>query len=439
MERSILNDLPTTLDDGMILRLATPDDTDAVAEFFGKWLHVAVDPWMRDLMDDHPSPHTVEIAVVEDPKAKLIVSATGFISQVWRYQGVKFPFGWVECVATHEDYRRRGYVRRTIDVAHAISASRGELMQGITGIPWYYRQFGYELAMPLNGGRVVRFEDAPSLNEGESEPFVLRAATENDDNFIRDMYETQVIPRQTFVAHRDATQWAYEFRGRREGSYRRHEWLVIESARGERVGYIEYGPFLWEGRMPINQIEIDPRHGWLNVLPSALRGFIALSREFAVTKKQELAESLLFFMSLEHPSYGYYSTSKTVIMEPLRWYIRIPDVVALLRAWRPALETNLLGTVAEGYTGRLTINFYRGGLVIEFERGNITKIDPWTPGNGWEGSAALPEHAFCKLICGLKRLDELIAEDTDIRANRVAHLLLDALFPPFTGQVWQFA
>ena len=42
-------------------------------------------------------------------------------------------------------------------------------MQAITGNPWFYRQFGYELGLELGGGRVVYGPQIPALKTGETE------------------------------------------------------------------------------------------------------------------------------------------------------------------------------------------------------------------------------------------------------------------------------
>ena len=55
--------------------------------------------------------------------------------------------GLPELVGTHPDYRRRGLVREQFEVLHRWSKERGHLMQAIAGIPYYYRRFGYEMAV----------------------------------------------------------------------------------------------------------------------------------------------------------------------------------------------------------------------------------------------------------------------------------------------------
>ncbi len=50
----------------------------------------------------------------------------------------------------------------------------GHLAQGITGIPWYYRQFGYEYAIDLDGGRCVYPALIAPLKDGETEAYRFR-------------------------------------------------------------------------------------------------------------------------------------------------------------------------------------------------------------------------------------------------------------------------
>jgi len=79
--------------------------------------------------------------------------------------------GRPELVGTHPDYRRRGLIRAQFKIIHQWSAARGHAMQAITGIPWYYRQFGYEMALELHGSRQGSISDVPIRKKGESEPY----------------------------------------------------------------------------------------------------------------------------------------------------------------------------------------------------------------------------------------------------------------------------
>lgn len=63
-------------------------------------------------------------------------------------------------------------MRAQFEVLHEWSKERGELTQVITGIPFYYRQFGYAMALNLSGGRFGYEMQVPELKEDEKEPIL---------------------------------------------------------------------------------------------------------------------------------------------------------------------------------------------------------------------------------------------------------------------------
>lgn len=154
--------LPRDLGDGLVLRWAIPEDAEELA-VFNVAMHSDnpeepdefLKPWTRDLMSgEHPTTKADDVTVVIDTKkSDKIISSACLISQTWVYEDIPFAVGRPELIATHPDYRRRGLIREQMGVIHAKSASRGELVTAITGIPWYYRQFGYEMGLNLGGSR----------------------------------------------------------------------------------------------------------------------------------------------------------------------------------------------------------------------------------------------------------------------------------------------
>ena len=151
--------IPRDLGGGLILRQATAEDTEAAAEFqslvhappgtSGEEFRI----WTRDLMRGAlPGFQPGDFTLVEDTNTDAIVSMLNLIPQTWSYGGIEVGVGRIELVSTHPDYRRRGLVRAQMDAVHEISAKRGERMQVISGIPWYYRQFGYDMALECQVG-----------------------------------------------------------------------------------------------------------------------------------------------------------------------------------------------------------------------------------------------------------------------------------------------
>ena len=224
-----------------MLRRGRVEDTEALADFTA--MHVGPEApdegirhWTRDLMKgDLPGFGPQDFTIVEDSRTGAIVATMNLISQTWSYEGVEFPVGRIELVGTHTDYRLRGLMRAQLDTVHRWSAERGELVQGITGIPWFYRRFGYEMTMEHMGGRIVAVEDVPGLPPGEVEPYTLREATDDDIPFLARTYRRST-ERLLVSCVRDEEMWRYELVGRGEGSMFRFGTLVIESMDGRSAG-----------------------------------------------------------------------------------------------------------------------------------------------------------------------------------------------------------
>ena len=438
-QNSILSQMPIDLGDNLKLRFATPADTDALAEFNTR-LHeeVSVGPGIRDLMSgDHPTCKASDFTVVEDTKTGKIVSSLCLISQTWTYSGIPFKFGQPEFVATEPEYRRRGLVRKQFEVIHALSEARGELMQGITGIPWYYRLFGYEMALDMEAERVIDGMHIPTLKKGETETCRLRPRTDADNAFIQELYESRV-EHKVFVCTRTPAMWEYEFNGRSAGSEARHEFLLIEDMEGTRLGYLQHLQWCYDNFL-VMQMELKPGVGCLHLIRSLLRALWEKAKATPVSAESEnpKATGIQFMLGREH--FVYQALPKSVVRKepPYAWYIRVPDLIAFLRHIQPALEKHLIGTVAEGYTGELKLNLYRTGIHLKFEQGRITDITDWSPADVEAGDAAFPDLTFLQLLCGRCRTEELTSNFVDCWTNGTTPaVLLDCLFPPFAGEVW---
>ena len=431
--------MPIDLGDNLKLRFATLADVDVLAEFNAR-LHedVNVGPSIRDLMlGDHPTCKASDFTVVEDTKTGKIVSSMCLISQTWTYSSIPFKFGQPEFVATEPEYRRRGLVRKQFEVIHALSAARGELMQGITGIPWYYRLFGYEMALDMEAEQVIDGIHIPSVKKEETETCRLRPRTDADDAFIQEVY-AHAIQSQIFACPRSPELWEYEFNGRSVGSDARHEWLLIEDIEGTRLGYVQH--YQWrDENFLVMRMELKPGIGYLHLIPSLLRELWkkAKTAPAVAENKDSEATGVQFMLGREHPVYN--ALPKSVVREEqvYAWYIRVPDLIAFLQHIQSALEKHLIGTVAEGYTGELKLNFYRSGIHFRFERGCITQLADWTPTDVEEGDAAFPDLTFLQLLCGRCRTEELTASFVDCWINGTAPaVLLDCLFPQFRSEVW---
>lgn len=442
------------LGDGLILRRATAADTEALVAFNADVLrdpgetepNEYVAAWTRDMMERrHPTVDLGDFTVVEDTRTGAIVSSLCLISQTWSYGGTPFGVGQPEAVATHPAYRRRGLVRAQFEVVHAWSAARGHKVQALTGIPWFYRQFGYEMALTLGGGRRGQKSLVPKLRDGETEAYRVRPAAEADLPFVAQIYD-EAMKRSLVACVRDERVWQYELNGRSEKNDDRAELCIVEAADGEPVGFLAHPPKLWGPHLTATFYEVKAGASWLAVTPGVLRYLQATGEQYAA-RSQKTFEGVWFLLGTEHPVYQVIRDRLPEVCQPYTWYVRVPDLVDFLRHVAPVLERRLAESALLGHTGVLRLNFYRDGLRMVFERGRLKVVEaweptparePWVPAFASEGTAAqFPGLTFLQLLFGYRTLEELDYAFPDCWAETdEARALLGVLFPRQPSLIW---
>ncbi len=445
--KTILNDLG----DGLILRRSTPADAEALAEFNAR-IHSddgadhpdeRVEAWVKDLLTrPHPSFNVGDFTLVERADTGKIVSSMNLISQTWSYAGVKFKVGRPELVGTDPEYRNRGLVRAQFEVIHQWSAARGELVQAITGIPYYYRLFGYEMALNLGGGRLGFLPHVPKLKEGEDEPFRVRPATLDDLGFISWLYDLG-CQRSLVSCAWGEEEWRYELDGMSEENVNRYEVRLIEDLSGEKVGFLTHSFFNWDNGVTLaaNRYEVKPGVSWAEVTPSVVRYLITTGEAKSKEMAKEPFCAFGFWLGESHPVYQVLRDRLPRQRKPYAWYLRVPDLPAFLRQITPVLEERLNTSPYAGHSGELKITFYKNGLRLVLERGRLTTIEPWAPHPvGHSGDAAFPGLTFLQLVFGYRSFEELDHIYPDCWADHDnAFGLLSVLFPRQASDVMPVA
>jgi hypothetical protein len=328
-----------------------------------------------------------------------------------------------------------------MDEVHGWSAERGQKVQAITGIPFFYRQFGYEMALALSGGRMFHQAAVPTLPSGQSEPYRVRRAVELDLPFIARTYAT-AERRQVISCVRSAATWQYELNGRSPGSDPGRSLCVVEDASsGETVGFLAYFPFLTEGgEVIVTSFELASGISWLAATPSVLRFLVRLGAELATTAGDREFVGIGLMQGESHPSYQVLSERYLRVGNPYAWYLRVPDVADFLGLIRPALERRLADSVVVGHSGDLRLSFFDGGCSIRFERGRISGVDRWQPSRAEPGDVTFPGLTFLQLLFGYRTLADLEFAYADCRARSLeARVVTNALFPKGTSDVWPIA
>lgn len=435
------------LSDGLIVRWATPDDAEHIAQLSGMVFRDSEDEpinrnmvrWVLYLMSGEYPLAPVDYGVVEDPKKEgnPIVASMCLLRQEWEYEGIPFRMGRPEIVASDPAYRNRGLIRALMEMLHARSTAEGDLLQGITGIFYFYRQFGYEYALDLGGSRTTYLSLIPQAKAGESEPYALRPATADDIPSILALYSTRQA--QSIVWSRMSESYLRrQFQGwandpeRDQARSSNSNYRIIVDAVGSMRGFLACDEKRWSSGFSVYAFETFPDVNLYTLFPPVLRALKAYGEQMPTFKPDaEPFARIEFNLGLAHPLYEVLGQQFAPTSEqPYAWYIRVPDLSVFLMHIAPALTQRLARSPLVGYTGELKLDFYRGGLRMVFADGTLTHAESWQkPLYGTGTSAGFPPLVFLQLLFGRRSLEDLKYAFPDVWANSEASLLLPILFP----------
>ncbi|HEY3311537.1 MAG TPA: GNAT family N-acetyltransferase [Anaerolineales bacterium] len=437
-EKNIIREL----ENGLLLRRSSVSDADKLFNF-NALIHGEDSPdwrvgqWARDLLElPHPTFGANDFTIVEEQTSGRIVSSLNLISQTWTYDGIPFGLGRPELVGTLPEYRRQGLVRIQMDEVHRWSLERNELVQAITGIPFYYRRFGYEMCVDLGGWRMGFEANLPKQIEPGSEPFRLRSAAEEDIPFLNEVY-VHAARRSLLYALRDEALWKLELSGRSEKNVNRLVWQIIErTANGEAVGFLAHSWYPWRNyALRAEMYELKAGVSWLEVTPSVVRWMWELGGRMCESAGKTRT-AFTFALAGSHPVYEIMKENLPDVRAPYAWYMRVPNLPAFIQRIAPVLKARLAGSLIPGYSGEIKLNLYNQGLQLEFERGVLVKAADWQPDGFEDGTASFPNQTFLQVLFGHRSLEELKMAYADcFWHNDEARVLVNTLFPRRASQV----
>lgn len=436
-----MSDLPLRIEDGLLLRWANEADIEALVDF-NATLHAdspgepseTIRAWVYDLVNGrHPTTSASDFTVVIDQNdGGKIVSSLNLISQRWQLEDIEFGVGRPELVGTLEPYRRRGLVRYQMNAVHDKSTARGELVQAITGIPWYYRQFGYEMTVDMSGGQNFTWTHSQNDLEKIETPYRVRAATQADVPLLLELYSAHC--RHALLRRvRDATVCEFEgFEASDLSPYSRNFYIIETAGSKTAVGYFEYKQW---GSFVIREFGVRLGVSWRPAIFAALQHLKEATRALNKERETPIGHAT-FILGQTHPVYDALGEQLDKPFRPYAYYIRVPDIVAFLKHISSVLERRLAGSVLAGHSGTHRLSFFRSNVELVLENGRLSQIAPYPPKNFDDGHAFFPEYTFLHLLFGYLSLDELKAAYADCSTRDAeTAVLLDILFPKRPSRV----
>jgi hypothetical protein len=406
------------LDSGLALRTAAGlDDIERVAQFNGLIHGPELAITVRRLLRDYTGMDDRDIIFVEDVATGEIVSSLLLLPWTLSYSGVSLPVGEMGMVGTLESHRGQGLVRIQTAFFMQRLRERGCLLSLIQGIPYFYRQFGYEYAMPLEGGLRLSGRELPAPSEAG---FTFRPATVEDIPTLQRHYDAAMHDLDIRVVRDEAT-WRYLLAEPAGSALRCETWLV-EDAAGDVAGYFRLPDFHFDEELAANEV-------------SRLSGDAALAALHWL--KQAAAERCKPGIRLNLPAgCTLMQLARSLGAHDLgtyAWQVHVPDLVALLRAIGPVLEQRLADSPFAGLNRELQLCFYRDSVSLRFESGKLAAVQPSGPA---QGAINFPPLTFIPVLFGHRTVEQMRTAYPDVSVGGSVQLLFETLFPPLASFIY---
>ena len=402
-----------SLNEDFTLRTARDEsDVERVAQFNGSIHGPGIVAMTRDIFLHHPDTTGRDLIFVEDREGR-VLSSLCVIPWKLGYDGAALNSGEMGIVGTLPEYRRRGLIRSQVEFFKQRLRERGAHISHIQGIPYYYRQFGYEYAMPLEGGMRLTRRDLPAV---AGRAYSFRLATPADLPVLMQMYD-QAAGDLNIHTRRDEAVWRFLFAQSASSEMEAETWLIVD-AQGLPAGYMRLPNHHFGDELTVNEVSrLD-----FDAAVAVLNHLACLSEERRTPGVRLCVPAGCTLMRVAR-SFGAHD------MGTYAWQIHIPDVPALLRAIGPALERRLCASPFAGLTRDLALGFFRESVLLRFAGGKLAGVQRVGVDAEVQHAGRFPPQAFTPLVLGYRSLDELRTAYADLHVEPSCRLLVETLFP----------
>ena len=398
----------SVLADGMILRRPSASEIDQVCEL----LTSRGDPEDADdlrLVIEHPDEGMESCRVVVTPDGTVASTAT-LLKETVRVGSVVLPAGQVELVATNPSFEGRGLVRALMEDAHQRSAERGDAFQVMIGIPYFYRRFGYEYAMPIPRLRTVRTATESAGTR------VVREADRSDLPLLAELNERTQGTASIAMNHSDAC-WSWMLD--REAS---DVWVVeSEGALAASARTVITGDGVVLSEIAGSDAGVDALFAHAHTASAGPVQAVERPNTLVATNIER------HFQALEGPDSHH-----------AWYYARVSDFASLLHHLSPELQRRW-SEAGRTDTASVLISFWRSHVTFEIGPAGISNIRTGGPEQSpiSKGGSGLPPDAIPELLFGPDGAIGIEENRPDCYLGTQREVL-EILFPPQSADLMTF-
>jgi predicted acetyltransferase len=402
------------------LELAHLETTEDVAQHlelmrsvFGQ--NSRIDLLVKKWIDHHPSMTLKDFLVIKHRKK--MVACLNLIPSKWSIGGIPLKVAELGCVATLPEHRHQGLQRRLMTGYHRRVEEEGYDLSAIEGIPYYYRQFGYEYALPLDEQTRIGLEKVP---DGEIKH---RIRPFNNCDVPKAM-QLLAKSQEKFYVHsvRDEGIWRMQEETGMISEYRFERYAVEE--KGGMVAYFRISENPENKELMVREVtDLTPSMG------RSILGFLKdLGRQRGLETLVTTASRHEFFIK------QIMAIGEAVQSPPYAWQIRVTDYARAFQKLKPLFEERLATSNDFKHLNmQLYFNFYRYTIQMTTENGTITKIQRLDTCE--DRNMRFNPLVFVQLLLGYRSREELETVYPDLIVKTSHKPLVDMLFPKLPSYI----
>jgi len=371
---------------------------------------------------------------IRDLDKGIIVTALNSIPFIWNYEDIQLrnlELGWV---GTLKEYRRKGLNKLLYSYFDNLLLSGCYDISTIQGIPYYYRQFGYDFVIPMDRTVWIRTNQIQSFDEKNLPNYMklnVRLAEKKDIPSMVNLFDS-LNQKLLVYAPRSQELWEIQetMKKQFENEFQTH--VVIDGSK--IIGYFRL----------VKKINKDsfPNQSTMTVIESSIPSFNGVLRALQFLYSEAIQDDILLIGS-QGPSFNTLSK----VMENIggsgkpwwKYQVRIPNMVEFLQKISPVLERRLVGTMFERLTYDMTMNTFQNCYSVTFSNGKIIDISDLGPQQVDENQAfRAPPNDLVRLVLGAYSIDEIQQNNIDFVIRGEVRLIVEVLFPKKESSIYYY-
>jgi len=364
---------------------------------------------VKRFVEHHPEMINTDYFMVK--QGDEAVAGLVLIPQRWSIEGVELNIAEMGCVGTVPEHRKKGVQCILNNEFDTYAKKKGYDMCVLAGIPYFYRQFGYQYAVELDYETIIETDKLPVETSLASREFEEGDIAEAD----RLLEHTQ----SRYLVHSVRTQEIWRMQ-QETGTYGAEPFKATAILKDEiLIAYYRW----WVEEEVFNIKELALKD------ESYVEAITACIRQNAM--KQD-AEKIKTKLSHEDIFSKYLKGLGAEQNKPYGWQIKLLDPRSFLEKLGPVLEKRLADSEFKGLTKELVMNFWKYVIKMEFKDGKLVSVEPVSEAKRVLG---MNPYASIQLFLGYRNREDLEYAYPDFYIRGGNEGLIDVLFPRKPGYI----